>query len=216
MQINSRTNYNIPNFKAQKVAKVKNIYQGLTTHIDIYKINESDINFLKKLLKSIDFKRLLPKVSNEEQKLYQDIFKATVFSAMDISNTAYVAFHNNIPCGLFALRPGKTTSLLELVSIPIDTNKTTNLVGQTLLYQGFLDSNKANANRIQLEAIKNSIGDPVKKYKLWGMKEVYSGEKYVQMECDKTNIQKQLKRFARKINYREVRQKNTNIEQFID
>ena len=42
MQINSRTNYNIPNFKAQKVAKVKNIYQGLTTHIDIYKIKEAD------------------------------------------------------------------------------------------------------------------------------------------------------------------------------
>lgn len=216
MLISPKYDFNKPQFKAQKIAQVKNCYQGLTTHIDIYRINKTDIKFLKKLLRSIDIKKLLPKVSEDLQKTYQDIFKATVFNAMDPNNTAYIAFNENIPCGLFTLRPGKTTSILDLVAIPTSENQTTNLIGQTLLYQGFRDSQKANAKKIQLEAIKKSIGNPVEKYIKWGLKEVDSGDKYIQMECDKSNINKQLKRFARKIKYKEVRQKNTNIESFID
>lgn len=216
MQINSQHNFYNPQFKAQKIARVKNCYKGLTTHIDIYKINESDQNFLKKLLKSIDLKKLYPKANEDMLKTYQDVFRASVFSAMDSSNTAYIAFNNNIPCGLFALRPGKITNMLNLVSIPIDENLKTNLVGQTLLYQGFKDSAKANAKKIKLEAIKNSVGSPLQKYKKWGLKEIDSGDRYVQMECDKSNIQKQLKRFAQNLSYRKVQEKNTNIESFID
>ena len=54
--------------------------------------------------------------------------------------------------------------ILDLVAIPTSENQTTNLIGQTLLYQGFRDSQKANAKKIQLEAIKKSIGNPVEKY----------------------------------------------------
>ena len=216
MLISQKNEFNTPNFKAQKIAKIKHCYQGLTTHIDIYRINETDINFLKKLSKNIDFKKLLPKVTEDQQKTCQDIFKATVFNAMDPNNTAYIAFNENIPCGLFALRLGKTTSILDLIAIPVGENKTTNLIGQTLLYQGFRDSQKANAKKIQLEAIKKSIGNPVEKYKKWGLREVDSGDKYIRMECDKSNINKQLKRFTRKIKYKEVHEKNTNIESFID
>lgn len=205
-----------PQFKAQKIAKVKNCYQGLTTHIDIYRIDKNDKKFLEKLLNNIDFKILLPKLSSEMQKLYQDIFRATVYNAMEADNVSYIALNNNIPCGLFALKPGKNMNFLDLVSIPVDKNKTINLVGQTLLYQGFLDSKKINANKIQIEAVKNSIGNPVQKYREWGLVEVTSGDRYVQMECDKPNINKQLKRFAQKIQYRKVKEKSTNLEKLIN
>ena len=215
MQINPINKFNTQNFKAKKIAKAKNCYKGLTTYIDIYRINESDNGFLEKLLKSIDFKALFPKMTADKLKLYQDIFRAAIFNAMDPSNNAYLAVSNNLPCGLIALKPGKTMNFLDLVSIPVDVNKKVNITGQTLLYQAFLDSANSNATKIQLEALKNSVGNPVQKYKEWGMKEVSSGDKYIQMECDKSNITKQIERFSQKIQYKKVKKKNTNLESFL-
>ena len=216
MHVNSVNSYNSLNFRAQKIAKAKNCYKGLTTHIDIYRLNESDNNFLKKLLDSIDLKRLLPDISNDKLKLYQDVFRAGIFNAMDSMNTAYIAMSNNTPCALLALQPGKTTNFLDLVSIPIDKNKKVNWASQTLLYQAFLDSKNANSNTIKLEAVKDSFGNPVKKYKEWGLEAISEGDKYVEMHCNRPNITRQLERFSEKIGYKKVKQKNINIEKFVN
>ena len=215
MQVFSTNNSNSLNFKALRIAKAKNCHKGLTTHIDIYRLTESDNKFLEKLLNNVDFRKLLPSAPQDKLKLYQDVFRASVFNAMDSANTAYVAVSNNLPCGLLALRSGKIMNFLDLVSIPVDMNTKVNMTGQILLYQGFLDSQRVNANKIKLEAINGSLGNPVQKYKEWGLEEVSEGERYVEMQCDKLNIEKQLKRFAQKIKYKKVKSQSTNLESFI-
>lgn len=213
MEVNFyNTNY-APNFGAHKIAKAKNTINGVTTHIDIYKLKPSDKPFLKKLLEKISIKEMYPHLEDGQVKIWQDMVRYSIFNAISPMHSSYLAMCNNAPCGVATCTEGKVLNVLDISSIPVDKNKKANLSGLTMLYHLFLNAKKNNTEKIALEALKSSPGNPVQKYSQLGLKKVEEGTRYIQMECDSANIDKQINTLKTKIQYRECKPVNVNLEE---
>ena len=90
------------------------------------------------------------------------------------------------------------------------------IFGKTLLYKLFLDACKNKVKKISLEAVKNSPGDPLKKYLDIGFEKIEEGSRYVQMECSRENIKKQLHSLKKEVILKECNPKNFDLNRYLD
>ena len=217
MQTNFQNNlYNI-NFNAKRVAKAKNIYKGVTTHLEIFKIDSTDTSYLKDLYNRISIEKLFPTLSPELKETWQNLLKFGIGNSGNPNIDTYLACFDKTPCGIISTTQGKKhLDIIDLISIPIDINKKANLTGQTLFYHIFKIAKKNKTKKISLEAVNESSGNPVMKYKKLGFKEIEKGNRYTSMECDKENINQQVSRLKDQINYSECKSKKINLNQYLN
>ncbi|MBR2430815.1 hypothetical protein IKB17_05080 [bacterium] len=208
--------YNI-DFKAKRIAKAKNTYKGLTTHLEIFKIDPSDTNYLKGLYQKTSIEKLYPNLSTELKETWQSLLKFGIWNSEHLTLDTYLACFNKTPCGIISTTQGKKQlNIIDLISIPIDINKKANLTGQTLFYHIFKNAKKNKTQKITLEALNVSSGNPVEKYKELGFKVIERGNRYTTMECDNENIIKQVDKLKNKINYTECKNKKINLNEYLD
>lgn len=217
MQTNFQNNlYNI-NFNARRIAKAKNRHKGITTHLEIFKIDSSDTSYLKDLYKKISIDKLYPNLSPELKEIWQNLLKFGIGNSGNPNLDTYLACFDKTPCGIVSTTQGKKhLSVIDLISIPIDINKKANLAGQTLFYHIFKNAKKNKTKVISLEAVNESSGNPVEKYKNLGFKEIEKDNRFTSMECDKENISQQVCKLKDKINYSECKPKKVNLDQYLN
>lgn len=216
MQINSNTYQ--PNFKAIRIAHTQNFVKGMTTNIDILRITRDDEVFLENL-KQISIKKLCPKLREDLQERWQKVLDYCVKISKLTCNKSYVAITDNRPCCIMSTCKYQDSNKLFLdgiCAIPNADGKKTNLGGQTLLYQLFLDAISDKTKGVELEAIHNGPVDVVKKYQELGFTTNNSSEDYTNMTCNKFKVEEQLKKFASQIDYTPVEEEYIKLEDIIN
>jgi len=211
------TNSQNLNFQARKIALTKNVFNGTSTHIDLYELSGSDVNFLQKLKDKIKIAELMPNLKDGEAKSWQDVLDFTINAALDKSIKKYVAISGEKPCGIMALKKeGRVLNLLGISSIPVDVNKKVAFSGSTLFCHLFSNAKKSKTKKVILEALRNSHFDLVTKYKEKGFFVGQQGERYISMSCPSYNIRAQLKRLQAATSYVPAKsKKDVSLDSFI-
>lgn len=217
MKINcTKPQYNT-NFKAIKVATIKNLVMERAPDIEIYQLRLEDYGFLQKLNSVIDYKKLCPKLAKSLQERWDNVFHYCIFKAFSFGNLTYLAVKNNIPCGILTYNENKGIYLDGICSIPNKKGEKTHLAGKALFYQLFKDAESKHVKDIRLDAITDGPFDVIKKYENLGFKNIgykVSENKtlYAEMVCNKEKIKKQLKQLPTEIAYEETFERRNLID----
>ena len=219
MQINKTTNYT-PNFRAIKVATTQNTVGKFVTKIDLYKLQKEDKKILESLKSKIDIKKLFPKLDTLALERWQHLFKYCInnfIDSFDDYNTTYLAVKDNKPCGILTYSDKGSEYYLDgICSIPTDTNKKENYVGQTLFLQFFRDLQKENIKKATLSAVNDGPFDVVTKYKKLGFVKDVTTYPYSKMVCNKYKAKEQVKVLSDSIKYTEVTPQKVNLSDILD
>lgn len=191
------------NFKAKPIALSKNILSASAKPISLYQLTADDKVFLKKLKKKVHISELMPNLPTKDAQNWQDVLDFTINSAMDKKIKKYIAFWGNKPCSIMSVqKTGDTLNLLGIASIPIGINKKAHHAGQTMFYQLMRLGQMFKSNSIELEAIKNSPFNLVKKYKDIGFNIVDKGDRYISMSCKNKDIHTSCKNIQKRIQFK--------------
>ncbi len=194
---------NNTNFKAKPIASSKNILSASAKPIKLYQLTADDKVFLEKLKNKVHIAELMPNLPASDAQNWQDVLDFTINSAMDKKIKKYIAFWNSKPCSIMTVqKTGDTLNLLGIASIPIDINKKASYAGQTMFYQLFRLAQKFKSNSIELEAVKNSPFNLVKKYKEIGFNVVDEGNRYISMSCKNKDISASCKNIQKRIQFK--------------
>ena len=193
------------NFKAIKIAETKNIYKGVATQIDLYKISRSDKSFLDKLMTTVDFSKRLSCLNEYDCKRWEKVFKYAIESAKDKNNESYLAVSNSAPCGMISFFSQLKNIYLDAIcDIPLKNGRRTNYTGSTLFYQLFKIADDIQASSINLLAVVDGPFDNVSKYEQKGFKNLGIEDGYVKMSCNKYKIKEQLKKLSFNVQYNQI------------
>lgn len=152
-----------PEFRALHIATCKDL--------KLYKITDnSDLNYLKSLPHNIKTKFLMPNLTKDEYKRWDEMIEYAVDNALCPGNTTYIETNNNKICGIITFREGKTTILDCICTWPTEFGKKVKLAGQTLFYQLFKDFESSKGKKIKLDAITNGPYNTIEKYEKLGFK----------------------------------------------
>lgn len=200
MQVN---NYPNVSFKARKVATTRNVFKNVNTNINLYELCSKDNKFLSELKTKVNIKQMMPDLPEVAIESWQNILDFTINAAKDSQTIKYIAISDKKPCGIMVIQPnGKRLNLIGVASIPTDVNKKTNFVGNTLFCQLFRIAQDLKSNTIELEAVKSSPFNLVRKYIELGFKIDEEGERYISMSCNVDNVRMQLKKLLATILYK--------------
>lgn len=219
MQINQTNNYST-NFKAIKVATTQNTVGKVVTNIDLYKLQKEDKKFLESLKSKIDIKKLFPKLDTLALERWQHLFEYCInnfVDSFDDINTTYLAIKDNKPCGILTYSDKGSEFYIDgICSIPTETNKKVNFVGQTLFLKFFKDFQKENIKKATLSAVNDGPFDVVSKYKKLGFIKDMTTYPYSKMVCNKYKAKEQIGTLSDNIKYTEVTPKRVNLSEILD
>lgn len=189
MKIRNKENYQ-PNFKALHIAGTKNYLKNVETPIDIYLLGEYDRPYLINLQKNVDFKTLMPNLSECMLRVWQGIFNIAIRQSLDNRRVGLIAFSNNKPCGLMAFTPESFKYHLDTICTwPTEPEKRVPFAGKTLFKIMFDDFLKGNGQFIDLNAVTNGPFNAVSKYMSLGFKQRGGENCIVAMRAKRENIQ---------------------------
>ena len=201
MKINSTQNtYNrSTNFGAIPVAdiKVKNNKTGeeLQSVYKLYKLEESDRDFLEKLYETVDVRKMYPNLTENEHFIWDGSLKRAIETSLDERRTAYLETCDGIPCGImnFTKEPLKKKNsyiLDRIATFPIEKGKRVKYAGQILyheLYTQFLNDNK---NNIFVVSPRHSPFSPIANYVRMGFNLMGGTEATENLRITKESVQK--------------------------
>ena len=213
--INNNYKYPYPNFKAHKIAHAKSSINGVTANFEIYRLQKRDRAFLRKLLETISIRTLMPNISSQAAETWQNILQNGIFNAMSPLNRSFLAISENKPCGIITYRKGQTTNLIDLCSIPIETNKKALLCGKTMILHFLQDIQKSHSKNIKLEAVKSSHGNPAALYESLGFETIDIGNRYIEMACSRDNINKQATKLKKNIQITKCKPEKTDLNNIV-
>ena len=148
----------------------------------VYKLydikTEADLDFLKKMPNILDFRKLMPGLREIDYIIWERLFGSAVESAKNTTNSVYIETCDNVPCGLMNyFHRNNIYHINYVVTFPDKPGHRVPCGGQILfneLYKRFLSS---NANKVELQALKDSPFDPISKYLKMGFK-MLGGDNY--------------------------------------
>ena len=186
--------------------------------LKLYKITDSsDLNFLKALPHNIKTKFLMPNLTKDEYKRWDEMVEYAVDNALCPGNTTYIETNNNKICGIITFREGKTTILDCICTWPTEFGKKVKLAGQTLFYQLFKDFESAKGKKIKLDAITNGPYNTIEKYEKLGFKTTSNVHPTkIEMEINSTIVQDKLTTLKRILQYQAAQRNKVNLFDLID
>ncbi|MBE7711495.1 MAG: hypothetical protein E7Z92_05075 [Cyanobacteria bacterium SIG31] len=211
-----------PNFKAYRVAQIKNYLSNKEAYIDLYELaphSVIDREFINKISEKsrFDFTKLCPRLSTFEQERWRKVFDYCIDRVSNCADKALVAISNNRFCGIMTFNGEKNVNLSGICSIPDEFGKKVPQTGKSLFYYLFKHVKESGAKNIELEAVENGPFNVVKKYEELGFKKQlgeYSG--YTKMVSNKYNTDLQLKSLAKELDYVECKPEKTDLNMFLD
>ncbi len=219
MHINNSIRYQ-PQFKAIRIAQVKNYLGNTETIIDLYKLtnSQSDLKFINniKYNKLFDFKHLCSQMHSFDQTRWRRIFDYCI-AKIESGDNAYIAVSENRPCGIMAFFEDKNITLDGICAIPKKNGKKVPLTGKTLFLQLFREAKSKNVKNISLEAVEDGPYNVIKKYEELGFKKQngeYQG--YTSMVSNKYNSNIQIKNLSKELDYIKTEPEKTDLNTFID
>ncbi len=156
------------NFKGVPIADVK--VKGINSCYRLYKINKQDDTFLYQLRNSIDLKKLMPNLNEDEYMCWGGIIEESILHANFSKRESLLETCDNKPCGIINFSKSSFDSyyLDYIVTFPIEVGKRVKCAGQILLnylFQTVLDTNN---NGIDLLALKYTPFNPISVYSKLG------------------------------------------------
>ena len=206
MNINKLSTNTNTNFKAIKIATLKNRVMENNANIDIYQIRSEDFGFIQKMNSKINFKKLCTNLTKDMQERWERVFLYCTSKAMKFGNITYLALSENKPCGILTYFHDREFYLDGICAIPNKEGQKTHLAGKGLFYQLFKDAEEADVRGIKLDAITDGPFNVIKKYENLGFKNLgYKTSEndtlYAEMSCNKHKIKAQLKELPFEIEY---------------
>ena len=204
-----------PNFTARKIAVVKSVSSaladGANSAIEIYSLGKKDKDFVEKLVKSIDMKKLLPSKSNEPNfSVWQNLIEfISDFIGTTKHQKVFLALQNKKPCGILVSICNRTISkLIGIATRLAAVEKRIKNAGRAL-FTALLDVAASKKHKhIKLEPILNGPTDAVGFYKKMGMS--FPDPNASVMSVDRQGIIKSYNKQAEALNYEKV--KNSSDE----
>ena len=209
------------NFKAVKVATTRTFMRDLPVNIDLYRLGREDELFIEKLPRKIDFKKMFPKIKEEWQKRWDQVYAYCLDKAELRGNTTYVAVHDNKICGIMTYHNDIPPLYLDGVcTIPVEPDKKVPFCGQTLMYQLFRDAKHFKSKGIVLDGVTDGPFNVIKLYERLGFRKDFSdrADGYVPMSCTIQKMYEQLEKFKKFIDYTPIEtneEERTDMMQFI-
>ncbi len=189
---------NTPNFGALHIANAGDL--------KLYKLTEHiDKGYIKNLPSEIKIDELLPNLTPDGAKRWQEMLEYAVFMAQEPENITLLETIGNKPCGIITYELGKNSSLDCICTWPIETGKKVYLAGKTLFYNLFEDFLANKGNKIKLEAVTDGAVDTIKKYSELGFKKTSDAfTRKTIMEANSFSVKAALERLKQLIDFQYV------------
>lgn len=138
------------NFKARKIAQACVSTTNPKQYIELYSLQDSDLDFVKKLVKKLDLKKLYPNENSYEGfKEWECIIKEG-FARLGERNIV-LAMHKKRPCGVMTyFEKDNQINLTHLAKWRAKTNEDVSFVGKILMHNLFDIANEKNILNISL------------------------------------------------------------------
>ena len=201
---------NTTNFTGIKVASANVYAKKISEQYNLYKVGDSDKEFLCKLYESINLPRLYEGLSDYDYEMWDWVIHEGMFKSLGgkYSDTFLLADKNKKPCGIMKLEGfNEKNKILSYISTwPVVKNTKKLLAGKTLILSMFKKLINTEDITITLDAIKYSPFDPTQTYKKMGFN-VIGGDNNVNfMKIQKRGIQKAIEEYSDKINIQELKE----------
>lgn len=189
---------NTPHFGALHIANAGDL--------KLYKLTEHiDKGYLKNLPQEVRIDELLPNLTPDGAKRWQEMLEYAVFMAQEPDNITLLETLGNKPCGIITYELGKNSSLDCICTWPIETGKKVYLAGKTLFYCLFEDFLANRGSKIKLEAVTDGAVDTVKKYSELGFKKTSDAfTRKTLMEANSFSVKAALERLKQLIDFQYI------------
>ena len=151
-------------FKGMPISDIKVL--GSKSIYKLYDINPHDANFLEKMYKSINLKKMMPKMHEGDIFIWDSMLKSAIDCSKNSYRKAFLETCDNIPCGILNYTAFDTFYHLNyVVTFPTKPQNRVPYAGQILfneLFQRFIP--EKDVTKIEMQALRNSPFDPISKY----------------------------------------------------
>lgn len=164
MKINPVSNANI---KGVPIADIK--VNGVDSSYRLFSVNFSDKDFLEKMYKAVDLRKLYSGLYEYDYMVWDEILHNAVNLSKSAFSRSILEVCDNKPCGILNYKEyGLDYHLNYVVTFPTRPQKRVPYAGQILFnefFKRFLNSNK---RKINLSALRDTAFCPIMKYKKLG------------------------------------------------
>ena len=183
MKINPVNNVN---HKGIPIADIK--VKGIDSCYKLYKVNYADKEFLEKMYLSIDLKKLMPKMSQRDYVLWDEIIKNAISLSKSKDTKTIFETSDNKPCGIMNYKEICNRYHVSYVAtFPTEEKKRIPCAGQILFNELFKRFTQSDKDRIELSAIREAPFDPISVYLKLGFR-MSGGDDYCEyMGINKNN-----------------------------
>ena len=122
---------------------------------------------------------MYPDIKQEDYQIYDFFLKRGLYNAIDKNREGFLLACDNIPCGIMANTPGKSSYYVNYICTwPVRPNQKAPFGAQTLFLHIFNNLLQKGINYIELNATR--FGNAVTKYRRLGFKS-YGGDNYTEV-----------------------------------
>ena len=153
--------------KGIQIADIK--IKGIDNSYKLYSVNFKDRNFLNKMYKAVNLRKLMPGLYEYDYIIWDEILHTAIQKSKAAYANSILGVCNNKPCGILNYTDSyKMYNLNYVATFPTESKKRVPCAGQILLNEllnRFIQSDK---KRIELCAVKDSPFSPVTTYSQLG------------------------------------------------
>ncbi len=158
---------NSVNTKALPIADIK--VKGVDSSYKLFSVNFHDRDFLEKMYKAIDLKKLMPGLYDYDYMVWDEILHNAVNFSKSAFSRSILGVCDNKPCGILNYKEyGVNYHLNYIATFPAEPEKRVPCAGQILFNEFFNRFIHSNKRKIELCAVKNSPFSPIAIYKKLG------------------------------------------------
>jgi len=151
------------NFKGVPIADIK--VKGFDACYKLYDVNALDYDFLNKMYSSVNVKKLMPNMTQEDHVMWDMVIRHAIKLSKYAENHSILEAIDNKPCGIMSYKNlnGKY-HVSYVATFPTEENKRVPFAGQILFNELLNRFVKSDFKRIELSAIKDAPFNPISKY----------------------------------------------------
>lgn len=151
------------NHKAIPIAEIR--AKGVSSCYKLYEIDSRDSAFLDKLSETIDVKKLMPNLDENEHFIWQGTIEHAIRKAQDEGNKALMETCNGVPCGIMTYEEkGNSIQLHHIATFPIKKGERVPCAGQILMNELFNRLTGGDNASIKLSAARHAPFSPIANY----------------------------------------------------
>ena len=175
---------------------------GKAAELSLYKITKKDDEFLGKLERSVDAKKLQDGFNDDQYALWNFLIKKGI-SECRYRGTGFLVTKDNVPCGILSYQPRYfTVSVPDVATWPVEKNKKVPFAGKAMFMELFKHVLKNDDySQVSLVAMKDSVYSPAEHYKSLGFRKTSENKTDIRMVITIGRMKKALEEFKSLIDF---------------